>query len=362
MYFKNIEINGFRGINNLRIDELKDINLLVGKNNCGKTSVLEAIFLLVGMSNPQLINNINIFRSLTISKTDDFRLIFYNLDYNSELKIKAESFNKNHFRDLIIRPTFIDILNGEKTNGNINGTSGVISDTSIEQKEIKELLSFFTVKDSSKPAKSFQSKIKYQENNFIPIRAKEYIEKIPGLYLYQSQALTENLEKELDDLIFNKNKREIIDVLSKIDDKIKDIQFGYNRIINLDIGLGRLIPLNLLGDGIRRILSIILAIRYAKNGILLIDELENGFHYSTLKEVWKVIIEATKVFQVQVFLTTHNYETLKYLKEVLDEGADSDKERISSITLRKFDNGLINAYSYDYERFEYAIEQGLEIR
>ena len=45
-YMKSIQIDGYRGIKKLKINELRQINLVVGDNNCGKTSVLEALQLL----------------------------------------------------------------------------------------------------------------------------------------------------------------------------------------------------------------------------------------------------------------------------------------------------------------------------
>ena len=62
MIFKEVEINNFRGIKHLFLPNLKQVNLLVGKNNCGKSSVLDALFLLSGFSNPLLILRINQFR------------------------------------------------------------------------------------------------------------------------------------------------------------------------------------------------------------------------------------------------------------------------------------------------------------
>ncbi len=83
MYFKELEINNFRGIKSFTVEDLKDINLFVGKNNSRKTTVLEALFLLLGASNPELVVRINNFRDLFLSDEEDLRFIFYNLDYSN---------------------------------------------------------------------------------------------------------------------------------------------------------------------------------------------------------------------------------------------------------------------------------------
>lgn len=361
MYFKKLEIKGFRGIRNLQIDGLKDINLILGKNNCGKTTVLEAIFLLIGLSNPQLIVKINQFRDLLTSDNEDLRYIFNNLDYNNELSFKAYMHTPASYRELTIKP--LDFFSTDKdiTEKKIEKKMFSTSSTSEEKNKINGLTLLFTVKEEGR--KKQESEAKLQLTITLPRFSypKEYIEKMKGYYITPKSLTTDNLDEGLDEIVKHKMENEIIEVLQKVDPKIQGIKFGKN-LIYLDIGLDTLIPLNLAGDGIRHILSVILGIYRAKNGILLIDELENGFHYSTLKSVWKAIIESSKKLGVQIFITTHNSETLKYFKEALEESSDDDKKRVASITLRKIDEGLIKAYNYDFEQFGYTLEQGIEIR
>lgn len=71
-------------------------------------------------------------------------------------------------------------------------------------------------------------------------------------------------------------------------------------IINGDIGMSQLVPLPLMGEGLGRLLSIILAIANAKGGSILIDEIENGLHYSVLTGVWKAIADAARRAEAQV--------------------------------------------------------------
>ncbi|MGB5989192.1 MAG: AAA family ATPase [Marinifilaceae bacterium] len=73
----SIQIKNFRGFDNLDIDGFSQINLFIGRNNSGKSSVLEAIFLLMGMSNPILSNNINRMRGLNIKTAEELKYLFY---------------------------------------------------------------------------------------------------------------------------------------------------------------------------------------------------------------------------------------------------------------------------------------------
>jgi hypothetical protein len=71
------------------------------------------------------------------------------------------------------------------------------------------------------------------------------------------------------------------------------------------------IPLRSLGDGINRLFAVILSLVNAKDGLLLVDEIENGMHYSILLEVWTNILKLAKALNVQVFATTHSWDCIK---------------------------------------------------
>ena len=78
--FKNLEIKNFRGIDRLVMDDFSRVNVFLGQNGSGKTSVLEAILMLAGMSNPMLPQSINILRSRgTSGQFLDIRFLFHNL-------------------------------------------------------------------------------------------------------------------------------------------------------------------------------------------------------------------------------------------------------------------------------------------
>jgi len=79
--FKNIEIKNFRGIDHLEIDDFSRVNVLVGQNSSGKSSVLESLLLLMGMSNPDLPQTVNTIRSRNYSSFADLGYMFHNCDF-----------------------------------------------------------------------------------------------------------------------------------------------------------------------------------------------------------------------------------------------------------------------------------------
>lgn len=123
------------------------------------------------------------------------------------------------------------------------------------------------------------------------------------------------------------------------------------------------IPIEVLGDGIKKVLSIIISIYQSRNGIILIDEIDNGLHYKSMPAMWQAILYAAQRFEVQVFVTTHNIDSLRSLNNVLTEASFSHlQETISVYTLRKDKADILHAMESNFRQFNHLIEQEIEMR
>lgn len=360
MEFKDIEIEKFRGIKRLAIEDFKQINLIAGGNNSGKSSILEAIFLLTGLSSPDLSIRINNFRDYSVRDSDDLNLIFYNLETSNPIVFKSNQLLNGETRELFIYPLFSNNLSENKVETIIN-ESGQISSLNVPKNSMLGLKLDFSLKEANKPVIKNTSRIIAEgDGSFRAIRAN-YNEKTKSLFINSKFAFSTVIER-VDQIITNKQDNEIIEVLKNLEPKITKISVSANRIVNVDIGLPSLIPINVMGDGIRKLLTILTAIYEVRGGILLVDEIDNGLHYSTMKTLWKAIIIACKKFNVQVFATTHNIETLRYLKELISEEIQDFSSNVRHYTLKKLASGEVKSYKYDFDKFEYALNQGIEIR
>jgi AAA15 family ATPase/GTPase len=95
----------------------------------------------------------------------------------------------------------------------------------------------------------------------------------------------------------------------------------------------------------------------------LIDEIDNGLHFSVLEEVWKIIIQLSIEFDVQVFVTTHSKETLESLSTVFNQlGSVYDNNLISCYTISKNNKDHITSFRYDADSLGDSIQRNLEIR
>ncbi len=140
--------------------------------------------------------------------------------------------------------------------------------------------------------------------------------------------------------------------------KLSVIVSGGVPILNGDIGIGRLFPLPFMGEGMARVASLVLAIGNASNGVVMIDEIENGLHHTIIPKIWLAIGEAAREFNTQIFATTHSRECIEAAHNAFKENGiyDFKLHRLERI------EGCIRAISYDQETLEAAIETGLEVR
>jgi hypothetical protein len=116
-------------------------------------------------------------------------------------------------------------------------------------------------------------------------------------------------------------------------------------------------PIALLSAGINKFLTLVLAAHNYKNGLLLIDEIENGTYYDRLPSLWTALHRVTKENNTQVFATTHSQECLKAALEIIR----ADEDAFSLIRLRRT-NGDSMARQFVGRDMVSAIEQGIEIR
>jgi AAA15 family ATPase/GTPase len=166
--------------------------------------------------------------------------------------------------------------------------------------------------------------------------------------------------ERLDKILVKKEEEKFIRALRHIDYRISDITLGAKNKIYFDVGIDRLIPIQIMGDGIIRLLSFLVTIANAENGIVLIDEIENGFHYSALESVWGSIYDAAKQYNVQIFATSHSSECIKAYNNI------QASMLLKEDTLRLFriekNKDVFETFKYDTEVLESSFENNWEIR
>ena len=363
MFLSELEIENYRGIESLKIDKIKQVNLIVGKNNSGKTSILEAIFLLMGMSDSQLALNVHNFRSLRLTNNQDFSYLFPQFDFSKEPLIKGSLDSET--RTLKLTPSYEKILpemtNGKAKNQELSSipTEVSVSSSSNTYKTIEGLT--FNFKENDKATYKKDTVFLDRGIPYFKPREFSYKEKAQASFI-NSRTIQNNVAKQLDTLTASKNLEPIINSLKEIEPKLTDIRIQSNGLILVDIGFSKYSPLNIIGDGIIGILSILAAISERKNSILLIDEIENGLHYSSLATLWKAVFKAAKANNVQLFITTHSYECVRAFDEIYKSSDGLKDDFISLFRINKHKEGKHRITPYSAELLSTATEENFEVR
>lgn len=147
--------------------------------------------------------------------------------------------------------------------------------------------------------------IKLNLHNIYDIKIFNYTNNIDDYNINQFKCSYINL--------FNKSKHHILlNFLKEVDNKILNLNIIDNEIY-VDIGSDKVIPLNSLGHGILKMISLISMIIHSKDQIILIDEIENGIYYKNISKLIKVIDKLSNEFNVQLFITTHSNDFINGL-------------------------------------------------
>ena len=341
----NISINSFRGICNLSVNDLSHVNLIVGDNNCGKTSILEALQLLRA---PEDINNIFRVSRIRDAYSGFSRMpifdSFINMlqgDYSKALSVSCDYQNENNdcFKSSVsitgsVKRVMFDI-NELSQKDRFAYRERIIEPDDNEIDEFEGNL----VSESNVSGLSINP-IKINRFTNVTGRAVVNNGKIKINYLSPVSHVVGNT---FDRIIRNEKYKEIcITMLKMFDENIDDLlllrmESSYRPIEYVKNRANGLMPLSTYGDGIKKVLAIANAIAQAANGILLIDEIETAIHSKYYDDIFRFIIKAAVQYNVQLFITTHSIEAVDGLlnTQTIDGEYSESSDLIKVITLRK---------------------------
>lgn len=323
----SLEIRGYRCFDHLTVKTLGRINLVVGKNNVGKTAFLEALWIYSAAGGDRTLFEINYNRGENLVSPD---LI--------ETKEDGSSWAlKNLFRN---RP--------EPSQQGSGKQQSVSLDIGEIGSEIKKTHLEFTQMGASPPYTYAGSK--YRDNVI-----NSYFVRFGGLRQSQVQGLWNKIElTPLEDAVI-----ETVKIISEDLISIRLFEDKNETSVKTPFARTKLQPvpveLRSLGEGVNRLFEIALAIANCENGILLIDEIESGIHYSVLPNLWKVIFEISKKLNVQVFATTHSKDCVEAFTEAAAESPEDGmlirlERQGEKIVARTFEEEiLIDAVNYEVE-------------
>ncbi len=337
-FINSIEIIKFRGIQKLTVSEFSGINLIVGDNNSGKTTFLEAIQLL--FAKPQLSSIKSVINQRTaLNPNSSF--------YTSFIKM----FNKKQSKEQLEFDIYANSDNGTM-DFELRGYERIVTSEDVLQSSTlpaRQKMYYKRLgKNIPETVKVFKGSVITQiDSNPVEkeIRCTSLDSVIPGPIVKREVHYIPSFGHLRYDLLQNivdnpEYKKLAIDILRQFDDSIADICYTkaddgtyMESIITMD---GVNMPFSVYGDGIKKILYILNKLFDVADSILLIDEIETGLHKKYYDILFPVVFALASKLNVQLFIATHSIEAIEaILKYGNYENNHADNDPIKVITLKK---------------------------
>lgn len=326
-FAKYIKIGRYKCFEDFSAEGFQRVNLISGKNNVGKTALMEALYAtLLAKDIPNLFSSLWLLHQYR-NRADSIQQKLTSEVTSSHIKNNAE------------------ILDSKT---NLNEITFEYQQPKLEKHYLCRINDEETVfKESELNISAILSSIKKVEGaSFIPSVRDSQADIIAAYARIQ--------EKD--------RESEVNTFISRFDDSIENIKVIGDSVqckVPTRSGGFEYRPLNEFGDGLRHYLSVIAEMFAAENEYIFIDELDNGIHYTLLDQLWEIILTLSKELNVQVFATTHSKECIE---SYCRTAGKLDEQDVSLITLVKNKEQQIKAIVRDFDMLTDSIRDNREVR
>lgn len=373
-FIKSIEVQGFRGFKALHVPAFGKVNLITGKNNAGKSSLLEAVRILV-----------------TRGALDTLQAI---LNYREEANEVGEARREllgtdfGPYRSLFTG--FPDLSSGTarffiQASGLLSPGQSSLSVSASwairHENPERGTVSYRIVDDlfDDAPGVPALEVVMGDRQRVVPLHLRGLARRTIGgglgdsvsesvrcVYLDPfSSRSTGQLGVLWDAVALTDAQDEVLKALQLISPDIEGVsmigsdetRFRARTAIVKSRQFDAPVPLRTFGDGVNRLFGIVLSLCNAKNGVLLIDEFENGLHYSVQSSIWRMIFRLASEWNVQVFATSHSRDCVQAFQEAATE---SPQDGLLLRLTRRADTVVATVFS-EHE-LEIATRNDIEVR
>jgi len=352
MLLDQIKVRNFRGFQDVCVNNLSRFTLVAGRNDSGKTSLLEAVFMLSGMMIMDISARINSLRSVPVVIEEDLYSMFYAQEIDREISISG-SFGRGLVRSLTLKSFTPKTMQYNPSVDNSGVPRKESLRASFRQKfsiseygERKKSGELVFLSDSNGVLREFSRTTEVNDWRCLFLPAKSYFNGI------------DNLKS----VILANKDHYILQILQKVDPAIRRLVLVGEKIF-VDTGLSHLLPIQMLGDGLVKIINACAAVLICKGGgLVCLDEIDNGLHFSAMKDFWFGLTQFARDNDVQIIATTHDYDFLMSVSKETDKNIQSEFSYIKLV--RRVRDGVesVFAYPYDFAQYSSAVESGTEIR
>lgn len=392
--YKSLEIENFRGLRHLELPSLAPITILTGRNNTGKTAVLEALFLhasgpraaqlfLLTLRPSRMASSVF---NIELSKTSNpWETAFYGKDLSNVIRFSASVADAGNLAEHIIvelshlsQSARQQLSTALQTESAANASTSEAGPGSSYAMRIKIHAS--RISDQSGTYRlwpDFTQTISPQLGQIIAgpgglqqaggltfsLQPEESANALFDAYFLgiQNRAPTE-LAQRYTNLRLRRLDQLFLNVMRALEPSLESIEILATPLPTLyfTIGGGPPLPITVMGEGMSAVANFAASILETPNGLVLIDEIENGIHYTALEKVWIQIGHAAKAVGTQVVASTHSYECVRAAYGAFKD----DPGFLQLIRMESGDDSpaAIEAVDYDLETLKSALDMNLDVR
>jgi ABC-type transport system involved in cytochrome c biogenesis ATPase subunit len=372
--YRSIEITNYRCFDHLKVKDLARVNIICGANNSGKTALLEAIYLHAMRGHPSAFAEILRQRAHSLRPSEGpadepvWSTLFAGFDGAVGCRIEADEEGASPESGPRARPTFRS--ESRRTSLRVREQGSAVAEKQHLVRGDGKTMRLQRAEFVEVPA---ALAVQYLEDG-LPVGVERQLDEThmeAGQFPDGTRGMSDVAfvparahSAGIDALRFKhvalaKQTPDIVEAMNTVEPRLRDLRsVPGSAAIYGEVGLPRLMPLPDMGDGMQRLLSFTLALWTSRGGVVLIDEVESGLHHSVLNQVWRLVGEAARRFDVQVFATTHSWECIVAAHQAFRETSPDDLRvhRIEHL------NGKVRDVVYGDEDLEAAFEIGAEVR
>ena len=376
---QSVTIEGYRALSHFSMSGLGRINLLVGKNNTGKTSVLEALYLLATGGDPGALWRVMARRGEqlapdpTLSRNPQNELDICHLFYGHEIRlgVEAKILTRNQTPEQSIRYKIVEADRDQDRAlfaqipmdyDGAPGTSRLAMSVTGNPSPLAPLFPL-SVRGGLRPETlnilaNIASSAPRQETATPQYITTESLVGPELVSMFSAISLTSHEDRVVRALQLLEPGLERIALAPQIGPVFfggSPPRTGFKAKLRQ---FEQPVPIGSMGDGIWRMLALAITLSRSKDSILLIDEIDTGLHYTAMKDMWKLVLDAARDLNVQVFATTHSNDCVRSLASICNAEVHAN----SQVTIQRIEHGNPEAVPYSEDEIVAAAEDDVEVR
>ena len=389
----NVKIENYRGFKSYRMESLARVNLLIGKNNCGKTALLEGIQFLASGGDPAVLAEAAERRGELVflgpegipgrpgAATANTVTALIGIPGRPGSRSTVDIAHFFHGHSMVPDNTLSFVGSNDYpsvtmfTRVSENGESGSGGSRS-ERASAPGVFLEITISGSGKSGgHSFRISPAGGVNLEVSRRSPRIMEGAPSVREPQSYFVGPDSLNSIelafmwDEATRNRQEVGIADAMRVLDPDLESLHFlvgmfvsGYfpsrGGIVVGVRGHASTVPLGSMGDGMRRLMALASALAFTRGSCLFVDEIDTGLHYSAMPDMWKLVVSTAAASNTQVFATTHSWDCIEGLSQLCQD----EPNLVNEVAVHKINPALPHSVPFSGESLVRMLKSDIDPR